>query len=149
MPIRIDDGIQTKCEQILLNTKHKLFLHRFYELEKKTHQRYLINLIITVNNTEQVTENFAETIQFKEELNLFFRGDIQNTFLQIASKADVRSLSLEMPEGIKIYISQSEAIAIASLIHYAMQGFLFVKLFDKDLTKAYGLDELDSIRQSS
>ena len=148
MPIRIDDGIQTKCEQILLNTKHKLFLHRFYELEQKTHQRYLINLIITVNNHEHVTENFAETIQFKEELNLFFRGDIQNIFFQVAIKGDIRSLCLQT-QDVKIYISQSEAIAIASLIHYAMQGFSFVKLFDKDLTKAYGLDELDRIRQSS
>ena len=147
--MRMDDGIQTKCEQILLNARHKLFLHRFHEFERRTHHRYLINLIVTINNTEQVTENFAETIQFKEELNLFFKGDIQNTFLQVASKADVRSLSFQTYEGIKIYISQSEAIAIASLIHYAIQGFSLVKLFDEDLTKAYRLDELDIRRQSS
>lgn len=145
--MRIDDGIQTKCEQILLNARHKLFLHRFYELEKKTYQRYLINLFVILNDNEQVTDNFAETIQFKEELNLFFRGNTQNTYFQVASQADVRSLSLQTQAG-KIYISQAEAATITSLIHYAIQGFSFVRLYDKDLTKAYGLDVLDIRRQS-
>ena len=138
----------TKGEGILLSQKHNLYLERFYELEKE--KKYITIFRIVVYKEEKIiplTNNFSETIQFKEELHLFAKGDEQNQFLNLVSrklnKKEVQSLELKKNIDVKIYFSLAESKTVATLIYYFMQGFSLSKVYDQDLNDLYSLYLID------
>lgn len=118
-------------------------LRRPYLLELKTGKKYIVALIIYIENEEQntITCNFQETIQFKEELSLFFNGDSQNQYLQPAKRKvndeELKSLKLKNNKNLNIYFSQAESKAIAKLIDYSILGFSLTKIYDKEKTKYF------------
>jgi hypothetical protein len=132
-----------RFDLIDLNKKKKLMLRRPYLLELKTGKKYIVALIIYIENEEQntITCNFQETIQFKEELSLFFNGDSQNQYLQPAKRKvndeELKSLKLKNNKNLNIYFSQAESKAIAKLIDYSILGFSLTKIYDKEKTKYF------------
>ena len=124
-------------------------MHRYYQLDHKTNKRHLLSIEIIYNDgdyVEHITHFFGETIQFKEELNLFTNGDLQNSFVKPVSrkieKKEVYSLELNLKNK-KLYISRAEAKTMAMLIFIAYQGFSLAKMYEHSLTDAFGLHLLD------
>lgn len=145
---KTQNEIQSRCDEFFLSEKHNLTLHRFYQYDYIDKKKYLTDLIVYLNNEQQITQSFAQTIEFKEELFLFFRGDAQNKFLELVkrtlNKEELRSLALTKKNGGKIYFSQAECMAMGALINYSLHGFSLTRLASRSLSDAYNL-ELDDI----
>lgn len=143
MEIEEKDDFGYKFDLIDLNKKKNLILKRVYMTELKTGKKYIVALIIYIEDDDinTITYSFQETIQFKEELSLFFNGDSQNQFLspvkRTVNNEELKSLKLKKFENLNIYFSQAESKAIAKLIDYSMIGFSLTKIYDKEKSKYY------------
>ncbi|MDD3505849.1 MAG: hypothetical protein PHX65_04795 [Sulfurimonas sp.] len=116
-----------------LHNKKRIALLRAFEVDARNNKKYMRNVLFIVEN-EAITDNFADTILLKEELLLFDRGDLQNTFFKVVTREvsgkKVISLELCLDSGKKIYISKSEARAIVEIWNMSMQGYSFARILE-------------------
>lgn len=116
-----------------LHNKKKIALLRAFEIDVINNKKYMRNVLFIVEN-EAITDNFADTILLKEELVLFDRGDLQNTFFKVVTRElngqKVTSLELCLDGGKKTYISKSEAKAIVDIWNMSMQGYSFSRILE-------------------
>jgi hypothetical protein len=130
------EELDYRFDLIILNKKKKLMLKRLYIVDLSSGKKYIVALTIYIEDETQssITYNFQETIEFKEELLLFFNGDSQNQYLQPVKRKlndeELKSLKLKN-SNLNIYFSQSESKTIVKLIDYSVMGFSLTKIYDK------------------
>lgn len=127
---------------VVLNVKHDIKMLRGFNVDEKSGKRYMANLMIMVGD-EPITSHYADSIQFKEELALFDRGDNQNIFLTIVAKQieksqkksdntppTLYSLQPKIINNKNVFISRSEAKAMTKIWEMGLQGFTFTGLVE-------------------
>ena len=128
-----DEVNKPEITVVPLNNKHNISLLRAFEVNIKTQKKYMRNIVFMVQN-EFITDNMTDSVLLKEELQLFDKGDAQNSFFQLRSRKingnAVFSLALELSSGKTIHISKSEAKAMVSLWNMAMTGYSFSRVLE-------------------
>lgn len=136
--------LASNCDEVELNKKHNIYGHRFYSIEEvnNTEKKILIDLVVVVGN-KRITNTFAQTTQFKEELFIFDQGDEQNEYVfpgeRMINNKKVKSLAMKINETKMIYLSRSEAKSIATLLNTYVLGFSLTNLKSGDLRDTYDL----------
>lgn len=127
------------CDEILLNKKNKLNLRIFFnEIEENHKIKKYAESIELIQNEELVTEEYTELIQFREELNLFTKGDKQNKFFEIVDRklenVNVKSLCYTNKDNKKYHYSQAETKTIHNVINITLSNYYLYNLIRQDMT---------------
>lgn len=116
---------------ITLNKKNDIKILRGFE--RIDGKKYMRNWVVMIGNTI-ITDNFADSIIFKEELALYdTNDDVNNIFFKIAKRTvderESKTLSLKAGDR-SIYISKAEAKSIVTIWNMALHGYSFSRLLE-------------------
>lgn len=127
------DGNDIVISTVILNHDKDIKLLRGFEIDEKSNNRYMRNVVIMIEN-EFVTSMTADTLILQEELAMFNIGDSQNKYFypisRTINKEVLHSLEFTFDDGRKIYITKSQARAMVKLWNMSLQKYSFARLLE-------------------
>jgi hypothetical protein len=107
---------------VLLNEAKEIYLLHSFDESHGNQKKYIRSELILVKG-HILTNNFCNTVQFIEELNLFDAGNDQNQFFRPAEHHRMKNLELKLDIQDKVYISKAEAKTIWRMFHMALSTY--------------------------
>jgi len=136
--------------RVALNHKKKVYLilANLVDYNESKERKYLYNLFFQVGN-EIVTKNIADSVLFKEELQIFNLKNVGSEFFENTSKKEITTVKIKVENNDEnVYLSRADANAILTMWRMSLSGISFSKLSSSDINYDYSTWEKDLIRKN-